>query len=108
MGRKRRLISKPQKFGNKYAAHPLVNPDDVDTDEVSLAEAPTPFIGQVVASIPPEPVAPPLVLVEEEAEVVPVATQAAPPKKRATRKRSTASRKTRTSRKTKAKTEASA
>ena len=108
MGRKRRLISKPQKFGNKYAAHPLINTDHVDTDEVSLAEAPTPLIGQVVAPIPPEPVAPPPALVEEKVEVVPVATPTAPPKKRATRKRSTASRKTGTSRKTKAKTEASA
>ena len=107
MGRKRRLISKPQKFGNKYAAHPLVSTDDVDTKEVELSEASSATVDEA-AALAPEPVVPPPVLVEEEVVVAPVVKKPAPPKKRATRKRASSSRRVRTSRKTKAKTEASA
>ena len=108
MGRKRRLISAPRKFGNKHSTHPLIKTDHVDIEEMGLAEAPTPKIGEVVAPIPTEPVVPSPVLVEEKVEVAPVAKEAAPPKKRATRKRSPGTRRKRPSRKTKAKTEASA
>ena len=107
MGKKRRLISKRQKFGNKYAAHPLISNDTADIKEVELSEASSATVQEAVARAP-EPVVPPPVLVEEKVEVAPVAKKAAPPKKRATRKRASSSRRARTSRKTKAKTEASA
>ena len=107
MGRKRRLISKPQKFGNKHSAHPLIDTDAADTTEMGLSEERS-VLAQEATTRTAEPVDPPPAPSEEKREAAPAVASAPPPKKRATRKRTPSSRRARPSRKTKAKTEASA
>jgi len=92
MGKKRRMIAHPQKFGRKFAAHPVARP----VSETSAAATPTPVVIEETQATPDA---------EEKIEVVTPSAEAsvstAAPKKptKSTTKKSSIKKKSSWSRK---------
>ena len=104
MGKKKRMIAYPQKFGRKFASHPRVatpqsNQEQIEELPSITEEVPTPILEEVAAELQTAPETAPEVEKPEPKKAAPKATTTRKKKAATKRKASTARAKKTTSKK---------